>query len=101
MASISTILPSADGEAHDGERPSTDRDHHSGCPVHQRGSHQRARDGAVAWLATAAASAEHPRGRRAPGAKVGSQHDVGMEQRDEGVEVTPRAARKKASTTSR
>ena len=76
-----------DGEAHHGEWPSTDGDHCSGGSVHQ-GRPDQCAGIARAWRATAAAPGS-PRGAGPPAAEVGPQHDIGIEERDEGVEVAP------------
>ena len=79
-----------DGEPHDGEGLSTQGDDHAGCSVHQRGVQAGSRERAHDCLpGNGRRTMDHLRGGRVPGAKVGSQHDVGVEQGEEGVEVAP------------
>lgn len=90
------------GETHDGEGPSTHSDDHSGCSVHEHGAQVGSRERADERLpGNGFCALDHLGSGGPPGAKVGSQYDVGVEQRDQSVEVAPRAARKKASTTPR
>ena len=87
-------LALGDGESHHRERPSADGDDHPGRPVDQGGSHDARPGWQTAGLAGDGRRAtDHHRGGGAPGAEVGSQHDVGIEQRDEGVEVAPARGR--------
>jgi uncharacterized protein YbjT (DUF2867 family) len=81
-------LALGDGETHHGKGPSTHGDDHSRCSVHQRWVHPGSRHRAYECLpGDGRCAADHIRSCGAPGAKVGSQHHVGIEQGEEGVEI--------------
>ena len=90
IASISTILPSVTVNPITAKgRPPTVTTTPA-APFTRAGRSRRARErDQRACPATAAAPRTTTGGAGAPGAEVGSQHDVGVEQRDEGVEVAP------------
>jgi len=93
IASISTILPSetvnpitANG------RPATVTT--TPAAPHKCGAQLRGRVGEHECLAGYGICAtDHRRGRGALGAPVGAQHDIGIEQRNEGIEITAARSR--------
>ncbi len=93
-------LAGADGEPHHTDRVTSDADDHSGRPVDEGWSHDRTRY-SPRLAGDGRRTATHRRRVGAPGAKVRSQHDIGIEQRDERIEVTAARSAKKPSTTSR
>src|SRR5438093_7973812 len=79
-------LVAADGETEDGEWPPAEDDDRSRRPVDQGRPHLGAREGAGAGLTGDRRRAtEYP--DRALGAEVLSKDDIGVEDRDEPVEV--------------
>src|SRR5262249_41600676 len=82
-------LPVPDREAHDRERPSTPRHNGSGGPVHQRRPHEREQPPeSERLLGHRPCATDLPRYTRGHDTPVSSDHDVGVEQREERVEVT-------------
>ncbi len=83
-------LALGDDETHDGKGSPTHSDDHSGCSVHQHGAQVGRRERAYACLlGNGRCAMNHLGGGGAPGAKVRAQHDVGIKQGNEGVEIAP------------
>ena len=83
-------LPARDREPEDRGRPSTRRRNDSRRSVHECRSGERAkppREG-ERLLGHGRRAPDHPRCARGHGADVGSEHHVGVERREQGVEVT-------------
>src|SRR5215207_2819511 len=77
-----------DGEAEDGEGPAAHGDDHAGGPVDQGRTELGGGEGAGQGLpGHGGRAAGHPGGGGSSGAEVGAEHDVGVEQADQGVEV--------------
>jgi hypothetical protein len=73
-------------EGHDCDRSATDADDGSGRAVHEGGLDERARE-AAGLAGDCPCAAVDDRGGAVLCAEVGSQHDVGMEDRQESIEI--------------